>query len=86
MYNFKVNNKTHRQLHIQFKVIESNATIKIIGNGQVFCEKESAAVGTLFIYVKQKDIQKRSTKLKIGVYEDGKLLETTKTTFLAPLN
>ena len=52
----------------------------------MFCEKESAAVGTLFIYVKQKDIQKRSTKLKIGVYEDGKLLETTKTTFLAPLN
>jgi cytochrome c oxidase accessory protein FixG len=86
LYNFKVTNKTHRKLHIQFKVIESNATIKLIGDGKVFCEKESAAVGTLFIYVYQKDIQKRSAKLKIGVYEDGKLLETTKTTFLAPLN
>ena len=86
LYNYKVNNKTHRELHIQFKVIESNATIKLIGDGKVFCKKESAAVGTLFIYINQKDIQKRSTKLKIGIYDDGKLLETTKTTFLAPLN
>lgn len=86
LYNFKVNNKTHRELKIQFKVLEVDAKIKLIGDGKVVCNKEGAAVGTMFIYIEQKNIAKRSTKLKIGIYEGDKLLETTKTSFLAPVN
>lgn len=86
LYNFKVNNKTHRELKIHFKVLEVDAKIKLIGDGKVVCNKEGAAVGTMFIYIEQKNIAKRSTKLKIGIYEGDKLLETTKTSFLAPVN
>jgi cytochrome c oxidase accessory protein FixG len=86
LYNFKVNNKTHRELKIQFKVMEADAKIKLIGDGKVVCKSEDAAVGTMFIYIEQKNIAKRSTKLKIGIYEGDKLLETTKTSFLAPVN
>jgi hypothetical protein len=36
--------------------------------------------------MKPADIKKRSTKLKIEVTSGGKVLETVKTSFLAPAN
>lgn len=85
LYNFKVNNKTHQDLPIQFKVQELNASIKVIGLDSVISKKEGSAQGSMFIYVKPSDLKKRSTKIKIEVYSNGRLLETVKTSFLGPV-
>jgi cytochrome c oxidase accessory protein FixG len=86
LYNFKVNNKTHQDLPIQFKVQDLNAKIKIIGLDTVISKKESSAQGSMFIFIHPNDLKKRSTKIKIEVYSNGRLLETVKTSFLGPVN
>ncbi len=86
LYNFKVNNKTHQDLPIQFKVHELNASIKIIGLDSVISKKEGSAQGSMFIFINPKELKKRSTKIKIDVYSNGRLLETVKTSFLGPVN
>jgi cytochrome c oxidase accessory protein FixG len=85
LYNFKVNNKTHQDLPIQFKVHELNASIKIIGLDSVISKKEGSAQGSMFIFINPKELKKRSTKIKIDVYSNGRLLETVKTSFLGPV-
>jgi cytochrome c oxidase accessory protein FixG len=85
LYNFKVNNKTHQDLPIKFKVHEFNANIKIIGLDSVISKKESSAQGSMFIFINPKELKKRSTKIKIDVYSNGRLLETVKTSFLGPV-
>jgi cytochrome c oxidase accessory protein FixG len=84
LYNFKVSNKTHKDLLIHFKVDDVPAVIKVIGVDSVISKKEGSAQGSMFIYMKPADIKKRSTKLKIEVTSGGKVLETVKTSFLAP--
>jgi len=84
LYNFKVNNKTHKDLLIHFKVDDIPANIKVIGMDSIVSKKEGAAQGSMFIYIRPEDLHKRSTKLKIEVTSEGKVLETVKTSFLAP--
>lgn len=86
LYNYKVNNKTFNDLPIEFKVEDVSATIKIIGSTNILVKRESASAGTMFIYIDPKNLEKRSTKIKVGVYSNGKLLETIKTSFLGPVN
>ncbi len=86
LYNFKVNNKTHKDLLIHFKVDDIPAFVKVIGVDSVISKKEGAAQGSMFIYIRPEDIKKRSTKLKIEVTSGGKVLEIVKTSFLAPAN
>ena len=80
-----MNNKTHQDLSIQFKVHELNASIKIIGLDSVISKKEGSAQGSMFIFINPKELKKRSTKIKIDVYSNGRLLETVKTSFLGPV-
>lgn len=84
LYNYKVNNKTFKDIDVYFKVEEVPASIKIIGKSNINVAKETSNQGTMFIYINPKDLQKRSTKIKIGVYNtNGELLETVKTSFLS---
>ncbi len=84
LYNFKISNKTHQDLPLHFEVLNANAHIQMIGDGKIVSPREGSAQGTFFIHIFPKDIHTRSTKLKVGVYSDKELIETIKTTFLAP--
>ncbi len=86
LYNFKVNNKTYKDLNVQFEVIDIPAKIKIIGIDSIVAKKEGAAQGSMFIIINPKEIEKRSTKIKVKVISEGKVIETVKTSFLAPVN
>ncbi|MFN5706076.1 MAG: 4Fe-4S dicluster domain-containing protein [bacterium] len=84
LYNYKVNNKTFKDIDVYFKVEEVPATIKVIGKTNINVTKETSSQGTMFIYINPNDLKKRSTKIKIGVYNSkGELLETVKTSFLS---
>ena len=39
---------------------------------------------TFFIILDKKEIHDRTTKIKVGVYRDGKKIQTVKTNFLGP--
>jgi hypothetical protein len=51
---------------------------------QINVAKESYYQTSFFIILDQKVIKKRKTEIKIGIYENGDRIKTTKAIFLAP--
>ncbi len=86
LYNYKVSNKTFKDLYVHFKIENIPATIRVIGTDSVFIKKENGTQGTMFIDIDPKNISSRNTKVVVGVYNNGKLIEKIKTSFLAPTN
>jgi hypothetical protein len=46
--------------------------------------KESYFQTSFFVYLKNVQIKKRKTKIKIGIYQKGKKIETVAVSFLGP--
>ena len=82
LYNFKVVNKTFDTKHLQFKLENFEGQFKFIGDSNLIVSGQALKEGEFFLIINKKQIKSRSTKLKIGVYEDGKKIETVKTKFL----
>ena len=58
--------------------------IKLVKNERFSVAKQDIEEGTLFIEINASAIKGDKAKVKIGVFEGDKLIETTKTTFLGP--
>jgi cytochrome c oxidase accessory protein FixG len=84
LYNYKLLNKTFKDKAIKLVPENFDGTIKLVGTDKLIIPKEGYATGTMFIYIKTSDIHKRKTKLRIGVYENGKKINTIATSFLGP--
>lgn len=69
---------------LQLKLMSQKGGIKVVGN-KLSLKKESLKEGTLFITIAKKDLTSSKVKLKIGLYKDDKLIETTTTNFPSPL-
>ena len=85
VYTYKVINKTIKDYeNVHFKILEPKGTIRNVGNTDVVLKREQSSQGTLFIEIDQALLEGDKTKVKIGVYNDDQLLETTTTNFLGP--
>ncbi|MBX7225704.1 MAG: cytochrome c oxidase accessory protein CcoG [Chitinophagales bacterium] len=87
LYNIKLINKTYDEIHPNFKVSETDATIKWVGKPIDKLEKGSSVEGELFIILPKKRLTGRKTTLHLMVFDEkGKEIESVKTTFLGPMN
>lgn len=84
LYNYKFLNKTYYNKVLELKPEDFEGSIKLVGEDNLKVPKESAAAGSMFIYIDKKYVNKRKTKLTIGVYENGKKISTVSTSFLGP--
>jgi len=85
VYTFKLINKTVNDLeNIDIKLISHNGEVKIVG-GKSKVSNGGLTEGTLFIEIEKKDLTSSKEKLKLGVYANGELIETTSTNFPGPL-
>ena len=82
LYNVLMVNKTHKDIPIELKVENMPGRVELVGKSALLVPDESKAEGTFFIKLAKKDIKTRETKLKIGVYQDGKKIKTISTSFL----
>ncbi len=82
LYNVKLANKTRKQIHLDLRLEEIEGEIKMINNIEV--PKESYFQTSFFVILKKEQIHTRKTKIKIGLYEEGKKVETLTATFLGP--
>ncbi len=82
LYNVKLANKTRKIIHVDLKLENIEGEIKMINPIDV--PKESYFQTSFFIILKPNQIHSRKTKIKIGLYEDGKQIETLVVTFLGP--
>ncbi|VXB87027.1 Cytochrome c oxidase accessory protein CcoG [Flavobacterium sp. 9AF] len=85
VFTYKIVNKTVKDFeNVSFKLEKPLGEIKLVGNKHIVVKKEALYQGTLFIEIPINEVKEDKMKVKIGVYNDGKLIETTTTTFLGP--
>jgi len=82
LYNIKLANKTRRVIHLDLKLEDIKGEIKMINAIDV--PKESYFQTSFFIVLKKEQIHSRKTKIKVGIYENGKQIQTATATFLGP--
>jgi cytochrome c oxidase accessory protein FixG len=85
VYTVKLINKTTEDINnVEIKLISHKGSILMIG-GKMNVKKQGLKESTLFIEIDKKDLNSSKEKLKIGIYSNGKLIETTSTNFTGPL-
>ena len=85
VYTYKLINKTIKDFdNVKFEILEPKGIIKNVGKAELHLKREDISQGTLFIEINESLLDGDKTKVKIGVYSDGNLLETTTTNFLGP--
>ncbi|MBU2947751.1 cytochrome c oxidase accessory protein CcoG [Zobellia uliginosa] len=85
VYTYKLLNKTTKSVdNVHFELISPKGEIKLVRNDNFDVQPEALAEGTLFIEINASALSGDKNNLKIGVYSDDKLIETTTARFLAP--
>ena len=85
VYTIKLVNKTVENIdNVDIKLISHKGEVEMVG-GLLNIEKQGLKEGTLFIEINKKDLLSSNEKLKIGIYSNGELIETTATNFAGPL-
>lgn len=82
LYNIKLANKTRKLIHLELKLENLEGEIKMINAIKV--PKESYFQTSFFIVLKPAQIKKRKTKIRIGIYQEGKRIETVTASFIGP--
>ncbi len=84
LYTVKVVNKTAREIPIEFKLENLPGEVSLMGDPEFSVAKDHLAQASILIALQPENISGPSTKLKIGVYSNGKRLETVNTVFAGP--
>jgi cytochrome c oxidase accessory protein FixG len=85
IYTFRIINKTNNDFDdIHFKLHGTKGTINVVGQNDFIVLKQGMAEGTLFIEIDQYLLNSDRTKIKIDVYDNNTIIETTTTNFLSP--
>ena len=85
VYTYKLLNKTTNTVEdVHFELISPKGEIKLVRTDNFDVQPEALAEGTLFIEINASALSGDKNNLKIGVYSNDKLIETTTARFLAP--
>jgi len=83
LYNFKLLNKTNRDMQLEFRLLNAEGEVKMVGT-DLNIEKQGLAQGSMFIIFDKSELAEKKKMVKIGVFADGKQIATTKTNFVSP--
>ncbi|ULC58907.1 cytochrome c oxidase accessory protein CcoG [Flaviramulus sp. BrNp1-15] len=86
VFTYKLVNKTTKNIEdVSFKLLSHKGTLKLVATSDSFIVPEQGiAKGTLFIEINNSALSGDRNKIKIGVYQGDKLIETTTANFLGP--
>jgi hypothetical protein len=84
LYTAKIINKTNRDVPIELRLEETRGELKMVSQHQMLLKKEAVNQLTFFVILDKQAIKKRNTKIKIGVYEQGRRIQIVQSTFLGP--
>jgi cytochrome c oxidase accessory protein FixG len=82
LYNIKLANKKRKIIHLDLQLENIEGEIKMINAINV--PKESYFQTSFFVILKPSQIKKRKTKIKIGIYQEGRKIETVTASFIGP--
>jgi cytochrome c oxidase accessory protein FixG len=84
LYTLKLVNKTSRDIPIDLKLENTVGKLTLMDGRAMIVPKEQLAATSVLIELPPGAMTGHSTRLKIGVYSQGKLLDTVKTVFIGP--
>ncbi len=85
VYTYKILNKTSNEIsNVTMKLISHQGSIRIVGVELLRVPGQELSEGTLFIDLPVSELSSSKEKIKIGVFSNEKLIETTTTNFLGP--
>lgn len=83
IYDINMVNKTNKSLPVELKILSGYGEIKLVGK-ELEIKQQSELKSKMLIVVPKEKIN-NELKLTIGVYSEGRLIQTVKTTFIGPL-
>src|SRR5690606_31758238 len=84
LYSLELINKTNTEMPFTLEVLDGGVSIRMVN--QVTKLKAGATTQmTFFLAIPQEAVETYKTNVKIGVMSEGKVVETLKTTFVAPV-
>ncbi len=86
VYTYKLVNKTTKEIdNVSLKLLSHKGELKLVSTGNTFVVPEQGmAEGTIFVEINNAALTGDRNKIKIGVYQGNKLIETTTANFLGP--
>ena len=85
VYTYKLINKTtHKIDNVTIKLMSHQGTIRLVGEEQLTVPRQNLSEGTFFIDLPLSELSSAKEKIKIGIYRNDELIETTTTNFLGP--
>ena len=85
LYNVKLLNKTNKEFEVEFRLEESNGVIEMVTHDNLLLPAEDYTQSSFFIVLDSEEWTARKMGLWVGVYSDGKKIETVKTSFFGPV-
>ncbi len=84
LYTLKLVNKTMRQLPVELKLEGGVGQLEIMGEKNLVVPPGKLIETSVLIQLEPAAVTGAATKLKVGVYSNGKLMQTVKTVFVGP--
>ena len=84
LYTLKVVNKTSRDIPLEVRLENVEGRVQVMGAGSFVVPKEDLAQTSVLIELEKEVLTGTSTKLQLGIYSEGRKLETVKTAFAGP--
>ena len=85
LFNLKVVNKSGNTLVLSFKLLNSDGTIKMVGQEVLTVKKGESNQQAFFVEIPKNKLKQRNTSLKIGIFNNGTLIEEEETSFNGPV-
>jgi cytochrome c oxidase accessory protein FixG len=86
LYTVRVLNKTSRALPVELRLESPAGDLTVMGQGRLQVEPQQATENSVLVELDRSVMRSGTTPLVIGVYADGKKMQTIKTAFIGPRN
>jgi len=83
VYNIKIVNKTHENMPLEIRLISQEGDIKMAGS-TMDVKDQAMFESTFILFIERGDLESDNTEVEFGIYSNGELIETYKTSFVSP--
>jgi cytochrome c oxidase accessory protein FixG len=84
VYNIKIVNKTHDEIPLEIRLLSHTGEIKMAGSSMML-KDQGLFESTFVLFIPKNELGSDNTKVEFGIFSNNELLETVKSTFVAPL-
>lgn len=85
MYNIQVVNKTYDEQDLEFKLVNSTGTIKLVGSNDFHLNGQSKKEGVIIVELPKTELKGLDTKITIDIFDNGKKVDRIRASFVGPI-